>query len=376
MSSSLVHLGIAASAGLVLGAAGAFSLNKSNSPRPSSTPPPPPPSSGPTAVSPAGAPPLGLGPQGRAEVYHGGLTGRSMRESILSGGSIGPVSDILVRTGYTAAYDRRNRIPAWTAEHLTAASLKSGGGDRANSQFVEDVAIPEMFRAGLLDYFKSGYDRGHMVPAADCKASQVAMSETFLLSNIAPQVGEGFNRHYWAYLEAFCRNLTKEFEDVYVFTVPLFLPKRDPRDGKWKVTYEMIAPQNGPPSIAVPTHFAKVILASRPPKSSALGLVARPSSPSAASDPDLNKDWYRGAFVLPNDVIADETRLEAFVVPVEAVERAAGLTLMPDQLRFASKELCKTIKCEVVVRRFDDAQKKLGGGGGGGRPKLERRQTM
>jgi DNA/RNA endonuclease G (NUC1) len=41
-----------------------------------------------------------------------------------------------------------------------------------------------------------------MVPAADAKQSQVAMSETFLLSNIAPQVGEGFNRHYWAYLEA------------------------------------------------------------------------------------------------------------------------------------------------------------------------------
>lgn len=41
-----------------------------------------------------------------------------------------------------------------------------------------------------------------MVPAADAKQSQQAMSETFLLSNIAPQVGDGFNRHYWAYLEA------------------------------------------------------------------------------------------------------------------------------------------------------------------------------
>lgn len=87
-----------------------------------------------------------------------------------------------------------------------------------------------MFQAKLLDYFRSGYgecsslrwpasergtdlstlalfppvgtDRGHMVPAADAKQSQQAMSETFLLSNIAPQVGDGFNRHYWAYLEA------------------------------------------------------------------------------------------------------------------------------------------------------------------------------
>lgn len=52
-----------------------------------------------------------------------------------------------------------------------------------------------MFRAKLQDYFRSGYDRGHMVPAADAKFSQDAMDETFLLSNIAPQVGVGFNRH-------------------------------------------------------------------------------------------------------------------------------------------------------------------------------------
>lgn len=44
------------------------------------------------------------------------------------------------------------------------------------------------------------------------------MDETFYLSNIAPQVGDGFNRHYWAYLEDFCRRLTSNFEDVYVFT--------------------------------------------------------------------------------------------------------------------------------------------------------------
>lgn len=60
------------------------------------------------------------------------------------------------------------------------------------------------------------------------------MDETFLLSNMAPQVGAGFNRHYWAYLEDWCRRLTGSFQDVYVFTVPLYLPKQDV-DGKWKV---------------------------------------------------------------------------------------------------------------------------------------------
>lgn len=38
----------------------------------------------------------------------------------------------------------------------------------------------------------------------------------------------------WAYLEDWCRRLTGNFADVYVFTVPLYLPKLD-GDGKWRV---------------------------------------------------------------------------------------------------------------------------------------------
>jgi len=266
-------------------------------------------------------------------------------------GAIGPLSDHLSRLAYAAAYDRRNRIPAWTAQHLTADSLRrpegGGGGDRQGSTFQEDSAIPEKFRAKLLDYFRSGYDRGHMVPAADAKSSQVAMNETFLLSNIAPQVGEGFNRHYWAYLEAFCRDLTRRFDDVYVFTVPLFLPKRH-ADGKFRVTYEMLPASGGPPTVAVPTHFAKVILASRLPRG------------SAAKDAVATmKEWSMGAFVLPNTPIPDEARLESFVVPVESVESSAGLELLPTQLKKTSRPLCESVKCAVVVRRFDEAQRTI-----------------
>jgi endonuclease G len=80
-------------------------------------------------------------------------------------------------------------------EHLTKESLKRGEGvDRSRSRFLEDLDIPEKFRAKLADYVKSGYDRGHMAPAGDAKYSQGAMDQTFLLSNIAPQVGNGFNR--------------------------------------------------------------------------------------------------------------------------------------------------------------------------------------
>jgi len=74
-----------------------------------------------------------------------------------------------------------------------------------------------------------------MVPAADAKISQEAMNETFLLSNIAPQVGVGFNRHYWAYVEDWCRRLTGSFSDVYVFTVPLYLPKLESDDCRFRL---------------------------------------------------------------------------------------------------------------------------------------------
>ncbi|KIJ60599.1 hypothetical protein HYDPIDRAFT_98257 [Hydnomerulius pinastri MD-312] len=288
-----------------------------------------------------------MGPNGDARISSTAAA-TALMSPVLKYGHPGPIPDLLVRKAYTAAYDRRLRHPAWTAEHLTLASLGKSAvvtsssndetGDRSKSTFIEDESLPVAFRAKLQDYFRSGYDRGHMVPAADAKISQEAMDETFLLSNIAPQVGAGFNRHYWAYLEDWCRRLTGSFADVYVFTIPLYLPHKDP-DGKWRVTHEVIG---SPPNISVPTHFAKVVLASRP------------SSPSTPDVPEISA----GAFVLPNAIIPDEAPLESFVMPVDVVERAAGLTLFSDALKKSSKHICQSTKCEVIVRRFDDAQKR------------------
>ncbi len=70
-----------------------------------------------------------------------------------------------------------------TAEHLTLASLGKSAlqqrteeaGDRTNSQFKEDPSIPAMFRAKLQDYFRSGYDRGHMYVLVLAAASVCAI---------------------------------------------------------------------------------------------------------------------------------------------------------------------------------------------------------
>jgi endonuclease G, mitochondrial len=195
-----------------------------------------------------------------------------------------------------------------------------------------------MFRAKLADYARSGYDRGHQVPAADAKWSQDAMDSTFVLTNMCPQVGEGFNRDYWAHFEEFCRNLTKKYPSVRIVTGPLYLPKRD-SDGKWRVSYEVIG---NPRNVAVPTHFYKIIYGEEA-MDSKIGRVAL------------------GAFVLPNTEISNEKSLGDFEVPLEAVERASGLTFA-DKLPFERrKKLCQEVKCEILVREFDNSRRQQQG---------------
>lgn len=251
----------------------------------------------------------------------------------------GPVADLATRNALVSSYDRRLRNPAWVAEHITPASLANSQGDRKHSIFVEDPAVPEKFRGKLKDYFRSGYDRGHQVPAADAKWSQDAMNDTFYLTNMCPQVGEGFNRDYWAHFEDFCRRLTTRYPSVRIVTGPLYLPKRDATDGKWRVSYEVIG---NPPNIAVPTHFYKVIFAE---DGTATGPVAL------------------GAFVLPNDRIPNERPLTDFEVPIEAVERASGLEFASKLPVERRKRLCAETTCSLVIKEYADRQKAFGKGG-------------
>lgn len=255
---------------------------------------------------------------------------------ILQYGFPGPIADELNSAPLHGAYDRRTRNPAWVAEHITPQSVALKNGDRKHSTFFEDTSIPALFRAKLSDYFRSGYDRGHQVPAADAKWSQDAMDGTFALTNMCPQVGEGFNRDYWAHFEDFCRNLTKRYPSVRVVTGPLYLPHRDP-DGKWRVNYEMIG---NPPNVAVPTHFYKVIYGEDATNS--------PSGKVAL-----------GAFVLPNARIANEKSLGDFEVPLEVLERASGLEFAAKLDPSRRRRLCQDVKCEITVREFNNTKKKL-----------------
>lgn len=262
----------------------------------------------------------------------------------------GPVTDLATRPALVSSFDRRLRNPSWVAEHITPGSLRQSNGDRKNSIFTEDLDVPEKFRGRLKDYFRSGYDRGHQVPAADAKWSQEAMDGTFFLTNMCPQIGEGFNRDYWAHFEDFCRRLTNKYPSVRIVTGPLYLPKREV-DGKWRVTYEVIG---NPPNIAVPTHFYKVIF---------------------AEDGKVGGQVAVGAFVLPNAAIPNEKPLTDFEVPVEAVERASGLefaTKLPTERR---KRLCTDTACALIIKEYAERQRAFGTVGGDKRSPSPTRTT-
>ena len=255
---------------------------------------------------------------------------------ILQYGFLGPVVDALNSLPLHGAYDRRTRNPAWVAEHITPQSLAMKEADRKHSAFVEDETIPGPFRARLNDYFRSGYDRGHQVPAADAKWSQAAMDGTFALTNMCPQVGEGFNRDYWSHFETFCRELAvKKFPSVRIVTGPLYLPHRDP-DGKWRVNYEVIG---NPPNVAVPTHFYKVVYGEENGQGS-------------------NGKVALGAFVLPNTRIPNDKPLTDFEVPLEVLERASGLEFASKLDASRRKRLCQEVRCDLVIRDFSNANKR------------------
>ena len=118
-------------------------------------------------------------------------------------------------TGYALNYNNRTRVSYYVVEHVKKSNLV-GTAARGND-FREDPAITAQFRSTLQDYAGSGYDRGHMAPAADFTWSAQVMSESFFLSNMMPQ-NPGNNRGIWKYLEEQTRAIAQKQGDVFVIT--------------------------------------------------------------------------------------------------------------------------------------------------------------
>jgi len=201
---------------------------------------------------------------------------------------------IIQRDGYTLAYNGQTRNAHWVYHKLTQEGLDRQLS-RADCEFKEDPNLPEQIRAGKIDYQQSGFDRGHLCPAADCP-TQYALENSFFLSNISPQT-PAFNRGYWKMVEQHVRELTKQYKTVHVFSGPLFLSNKG-RDGKKYVKYEVIGPHN----VAVPTHFFMLLYV----------------------ETQAGKLLTKG-YIVPNKSIDSKVPLKKYAASVDEIERASGV---------------------------------------------------
>ena len=206
---------------------------------------------------------------------------------------------VLTKQFYVILFDTTTLVPEWVAYHLTKENLQGKANRKDN--FRPDPDLPDGKRSELEDYKNSGYDRGHMAPAADFKRSEEAMSETFVLSNMAPQQPK-LNRGIWSKLEDQVRSLAETHGSIWIFTGPLYLDSLDHR----------IAPKEhiGPHNVAVPTHFFKAIL---------------------CEHPDGQHEMY--AFVMKNQLEKLPGTSKDYVATVRRVEELSGLNFfhrLPD----------------------------------------------
>lgn len=228
---------------------------------------------------------------------------------------------------YVVGYSYLLRQPRFAMQVINAKSMAMPAKefDRLDN-FREDMRVPDMFRSTLEDYEKSGFDRGHLINSADRKGSEIINSETFLMSNMAPQLPD-LNRKIWLDLEDAVRVLARkeEYHEVYTICGPLFNSVLDPT-AKKKGQRE--APAEGDDSqlthigqnrVAVPQAFFKAVLAEK-------------AKPHARRQLEL---W---CFEMPNQeavLKADKAAgksLKDYLVPTSHTERRAGVQIW-DRLR-------------------------------------------
>lgn len=182
----------------------------------------------------------------------------------------GTPEQILERTGYVASYNKATLLPNWVAWHLTAERTE-GNAKRSGVDFAEDTEVPEP-RATDWDYYNSGYDRGHMCPAADNKWSKKAMEESFLFTNMCPQNGN-LNRGDWNEMEMACRKWAKKYGDLYIVCGPILYK------GKHKTI--------GNNKVVVPEAFFKVVLRTGDDPQ-AIGFIYKNTSGNRSKDSYVN----------------------------------------------------------------------------------------
>jgi endonuclease G len=193
------------------------------------------------------------------------------------------IDSILYHTGYSVSYNQKFRQANWVAYCLTIPETNSIY--KRENKFVFDPLIKGTDNE--IDFEKSGYDRGHLAPAADFGFSKITMAESFYYSNMSPQL-PGFNRGIWKQLEERTRNWAIEYDSLYIVVGPIFSD-----------SMSVI----GPHQVAVPNSYYKIILDNHRGKEKMIG------------------------FVMNNE--SSKKSLQTFVVSVDRIEALTEIDFFP-----------------------------------------------
>ena len=208
-------------------------------------------------------------------------------------------SQEIVHEAYTVSYNSDWKLPNWVAYELTAQEV-AGELPRTDHFYPDPMVVGK--QAENSDYRKSGYDRGHMAPAADMKWSETAMRESFYFTNICPQI-HNLNAGIWQDFEDRGRKWANQYGSVYIVCGPVV------KDNKLGTI--------GDNQVVVPDGFYKVFLVNVNGRYEALGLLfdhvsgRKKMKNYACSVDSVEKvtgiDFF---YRLPNDV---ESRVESQV---------------------------------------------------------------
>lgn len=207
---------------------------------------------------------------------------------------------IIKHEAYYVSFNSTHNQANWIAYQLTKDECIKKV--ERKTSFKSDPLIPNTNHK--VDYSKSGFDKGHLAPAADMSFSEIAMTESFYFSNISPH-NPSFNRGIWKKLEEETRVWANTFDSIYIVVGPIL------HDSLCKI---------GPNKISVPQNFYKVIL-------------------------DFDKQNPKIiAFYIENE--NSKNQLKNFVITVDTLERITEIDFfpyLPDEIeQKLESEICLT----------------------------------
>lgn len=178
------------------------------------------------------------------------------------------------------SYSEKHEQPEWVAYKITLNNLNENV--KRTNNYREDPGV-KTNSAHPKDYYKSGYDMGHLAPAKTMAHNKQSMSESFYLSNISPQK-PGFNRGIWKRLEQKVRYWASFNDSMFVVTGPV-----------------LNAPigRIGSNDVAVPRAFFKTLIAYKNGEVKGLGFVL--------NNEKSNKSLY------------------TYIVSIDAIEKITGI---------------------------------------------------